>query len=297
MDSITNENKHLLINGENLIGLNLINGLRYFDFVLIDPFYDIETKNNEGIEYFGNLHNELLHKIEQRLYIVKEMMNDTGVIAVHIREEEYDSFKSTMDKVFGKDNFRNTFLLRKARRNINNNNKFYKGLEFLLLYSKSDKFDYRKSYIDNISKSKEECWIEEVNFTEEHIKWCKEREFRDLSNSIPSSESIENANMVDWLIDEIHGKNLYELKEVKSLKTIMNIIDMFTDVNSKICDFYADSGITGQAILELNAKDKGNRIFTLITNKEKNTYSDICCQKIREACNNYNQEISYLSLK
>lgn len=39
--------------------------------------------------------------------------------------------------------------------------------------------------------------------------------------------------------------------------------------NSIILDFYAGSGTTGQAVLELNKEDKGNRKFILCTNEDK----------------------------
>lgn len=42
--------------------------------------------------------------------------------------------------------------------------------------------------------------------------------------------------------------------------------------NSKILDFFAGSGTTGYAVLELNKEDGGNRKFILCTNNK----NDIC---------------------
>lgn len=57
-------------------------------------------------------------------------------------------------------------------------------------------------------------------------------------------------------------------KYPKSVKFIKDIIDSASDSNSIILDFFAGSGTTGQAVLELNKEDGGNRTFILCTNNE-----------------------------
>lgn len=58
----------------------------------------------------------------------------------------------------------------------------------------------------------------------------------------------------------------------KPLELIIEILRATTKKNSLILDFFAGSGTTGQACLELNKSDKGNRKFILCTNNE----GDIC---------------------
>lgn len=48
-----------------------------------------------------------------------------------------------------------------------------------------------------------------------------------------------------------------------------------------ILDFFAGSGTTGQAVLELNKEDNGNRQFILCTNNENNICEDITYQRVR----------------
>lgn len=59
----------------------------------------------------------------------------------------------------------------------------------------------------------------------------------------------------------------------KPVNLIKHIINFF--VNNKdeavILDFFAGSGTTGQAVLELNKEDQGNRQFILVTNNEVTT--------------------------
>ena len=51
---------------------------------------------------------------------------------------------------------------------------------------------------------------------------------------------------------------------------IERIIEMGSDENSIVADFFAGSGTTGHAVLELNKEDGGNRQFILCTNNENN---------------------------
>ena len=57
----------------------------------------------------------------------------------------------------------------------------------------------------------------------------------------------------------------------KPVNLIKDIIKMFpNNKNATILDF-AGSGTTGQAVVELNSEDKGNRNFILITNEDQDT--------------------------
>jgi len=51
--------------------------------------------------------------------------------------------------------------------------------------------------------------------------------------------------------------------------------------NAKILDFFAGSGTTGHAVLELNAEDGGNRQFILCTNNENNIARDVTYPRIK----------------
>lgn len=76
---------------------------------------------------------------------------------------------------------------------------------------------------------------------------------------------------------EFHGTNL--LKKIfgdkrfdypKSLYLVMDILKITSKEDSVILDFFAGSGTTGHAVLELNNEDGGNRQFILCTNNENN---------------------------
>ena len=67
-------------------------------------------------------------------------------------------------------------------------------------------------------------------------------------------------------------------KPIELLKTIISIYD---NKNANILDFFAGSGTTAQAVLELNKEDNGNRKFILCTNNENNICEDITYQRIK----------------
>jgi len=66
---------------------------------------------------------------------------------------------------------------------------------------------------------------------------------------------------------------------------------------AKIIDFFAGSGTTGQAVMELNDEDKGGRQFILITDNNEVTngqrhkiMTDICYPRIKKVINGYNSK-------
>ena len=66
----------------------------------------------------------------------------------------------------------------------------------------------------------------------------------------------------------------------KPIQLIKDIIGLVGKKDSIILDFFAGSGTTGQAVLELNEKDGGNRKFILCSNNENNICEDITYERI-----------------
>ncbi|MFT8544850.1 MAG: site-specific DNA-methyltransferase [Leuconostoc falkenbergense] len=61
----------------------------------------------------------------------------------------------------------------------------------------------------------------------------------------------------------------------KPLKMIKQFLKYHKSKNINVLDFFAGSGTTGQAVVELNAEDGGNRKFILATNNENNIAEEI----------------------
>lgn len=67
----------------------------------------------------------------------------------------------------------------------------------------------------------------------------------------------------------------------KSLDMMKWIISKFNDKNALVLDFFAGSGTTGQAVLDLNKEDGGNRHFILCTNNENNICEDVTYERLK----------------
>jgi adenine-specific DNA-methyltransferase len=73
---------------------------------------------------------------------------------------------------------------------------------------------------------------------------------------------------------------------VKPLSLIEDILSHF-DKNISILDFFAGSGTTGHAVLNLNKEDGGNRQFILCTNNENGIAKNITYPRIKKVIDGY----------
>ena len=94
-----------------------------------------------------------------------------------------------------------------------------------------------------------------------------------------------------WLeTDVITEKGTVELGELglserfpfpKPLFLLKKCLQIGTNSNDIILDFFAGSGTTGHAVMKLNAEDGGTRRFILCTNNENGICRDVTYERIR----------------
>ena len=68
------------------------------------------------------------------------------------------------------------------------------------------------------------------------------------------------------VVKDIFGDKIFDYPKPTTL--IKYLVNLHPNKNTFILDFFAGSGTTGQAVLELNKEDGGNRTFILCTNNE-----------------------------
>jgi len=80
----------------------------------------------------------------------------------------------------------------------------------------------------------------------------------------------------------------------KPLSLIKGLLSQATRSNDIVLDFFAGSGTTGQAVLDLNAEDGGKRRFVLCSSteatekeKDKNLCRDVCAERLRRVMQGY----------
>lgn len=106
-------------------------------------------------------------------------------------------------------------------------------------------FDSKKQKIFSIKPSESllSTWLEDQKFSYSHY----------------------GARLLNSIVDENS-----EFRYPKSVNSIMKLLKTNNNTNSLILDFFAGSGTTGEAVMELNREDGGNRKFILVTNNENN---------------------------
>jgi adenine-specific DNA-methyltransferase len=96
----------------------------------------------------GRFHSDWLSMIYSRLKLSKNLLCDDGVIFISIDDHEQANLKRMCDEVFGEENFRNIFTLKRYDKNINRQFmdnglvSFNTGFEYVLCYSKSISFKF-----------------------------------------------------------------------------------------------------------------------------------------------------------
>lgn len=81
------------------------------------------------------------------------------------------------------------------------------------------------------------------------------------------SEVGHNQDAMKELINLFEGKRIFDTP--KPTKLLKHILKISSNSNDLILDFFAGSGTTAQAVMELNAEDGGNRRFILVQLPEK----------------------------
>lgn len=112
----------------------------------------------------------------------------------------------------------------------------------------------------------------------------------DIMNNGFSSKTRPIANYYDYSGDFgniRHEGNIGFNNGKKPVKMLKELINYHTNKDATILDFFAGSGSTAHAVLELNKEDGGNRKFILCTNNENNICENITYQRIKNVNDGY----------
>lgn len=194
--------------------------------------------------------------------------------------------------------------------------------QFYPLYVREDDIRLPKMEWDNDSKSwvilekpesdEVEVWPVDITKNERVWKWGHERVLANPNHlqvrksggrveihrrNYPSEGSLPNTL---WdkpkYASGSHGTNLltrmfgksHMFDFPKSLYAVEDCIRVCSPKkNAVVLDFFAGSGTTGHAVLELNAQDGGTRQFILCTNNENGIAEDVTYQRINKVISGY----------
>lgn len=119
------------------------------DMCYIDPPYNTgskflyhDSRKSEASGHFGT-HTAWMGFMLPRLVAAREILKDSGVIAISIDDYEYAYLKILMDCIFGDDNFIGNVIVCRSKNGKGSKKNLASNHEYLLIYGKSDKANLR----------------------------------------------------------------------------------------------------------------------------------------------------------
>lgn len=319
---------HKLIIGDNYPSLlNLL--IEYkgaIDVIYIDPPYGKDSMGEFAQTNYENslTRDNLLSMLYPRLLLAKMLLTDEGFIFCSIDDKNHAYVKGIFDEVFTEKCFINSFVWQKNSSGKTEKDKFTINTEYVLLYSKTDRYTLNETYKELASTTKA-LYSRDDNDGRGKYRLIP---LQKPGNPGPetSYDYVDNSGKVwprpqkGWRINKHKLKNLENdgrlclgngainekgywnerKSEGKRIDTLWNdlpensaaskelelifgsgetfdnpkpteLIKRCLDIGPKnaiVLDFFAGSGTAGQAALELNSFDKGNREFILVQNNE-----------------------------
>ncbi len=166
-----NNTNNLYIEGDNLEVLKLLQDsyLNSIKLIYIDPPYNTgkdfiykdnykdsisnyleQTNTTRAVnsETSGRYHTNWLNMMYPRLVLARNLLKNDGIICISIDDNELANLRMICDEIFGEDNFRNIFIVRRYDKNLNRQfmdnglKSFNVGVEYILCYAKSNEFSF-----------------------------------------------------------------------------------------------------------------------------------------------------------
>lgn len=265
------ENKpNLLIKGNNLIALHTLK--EYFrhapqedkvKLIYIDPPYNTGSDSFNYNDKFN--HSTWLTFMKNRLEIARELLRDDGVIFVQCDDNEQAYLKVLMDEIFGRENFERQIIWRigwvsgfKTTADIVRNH------DTILVYSKNHlnlklnkiyltKENYQNRFNDS-SKKEILTKLQEMGIDKQHSNdFVNFIENIGLPDRYPL-ETTWNCSQYDKLnsiaIVSFSGEKISKMLDTNEFSgqkpeaLIKRIIEISTNENDLVLDFFAGSGTT-----------------------------------------------------
>lgn len=256
---------NFLLEGDNLHSLKLLEKTHKnkIDVIYIDPPYNRGKNDFVYDDKFINSddafkHSKWLSFIYERLVIAKKLLNKNGAIFISIDDNEQAPLKMLCDEIFGSNNFLG-IIIQNKQNSKNDSIDIQKNHEYIIVYRKQCNY---------ISKTKISPTLRKKDYVTKKI--------------------FEENGRYYYLNDQITTRGEGgTFDNPKNLDMIKYLIGLIPNKNATVLDFFAGSGTTGQAVLELNKQDGGKRHFILCTNNQNDICEKITYQRIKNRIQGY----------
>ncbi|WP_120969964.1 site-specific DNA-methyltransferase [Helicobacter pylori] len=262
-NALKDKNTNYLIKGNNLIALHSLKKkfAKQVKCIYIDPPYNT---GNDSFNYNDNFnHSSWLVFMKNRLEAAREFLSDDGSIYIHLDYNEVHYCKVLMDEIFKRENFRSEIIWRMGFLSGYKTvaKKYIRNHDTILFYSKSDNYLFNKTYIENkdflqlLTKNEVQNAFKKFSFPQEKVddfltfinhenrgeKYPLEDTWNsnkwDKLNSIAIDSSVSRVDETIVIDDE-------NFKGQKPESLIQRILEVSTNENDLVLDFFAGSGTT-----------------------------------------------------
>lgn len=320
--------KNMLINADSKNGLNLIEGLVTYDLIFMntsttsksnlkEKWLEIIQENllkakelvsSDGAiaVYIENKEYSLLKEVLDKLFgqssylntfLIKNSTNNSFDFLLTYKKSNQFYYRNANKElpVNLKDGFWSSF------KTLGNNTKMMYPIDNIVIKNGEWKWDRERGLraFKNYNEYQEEFardytlkgyWnmFKQIylNETGKELEFVRRNEDKIQYWVKPSEALLKDSSIMNSFVKE-------HLSKDRRFNTIKDIIDIFTDKNSKILEINALSGITVEAILTLNAEDGGSRYFTLMTNDNQLICSNVCKPEIDKIIEKYDENYQY----
>ncbi len=261
--ALKDKNTNYLIKGNNLIALHSLKKkfAKKVKCIYIDPPYNT---GNDSFNYNDNFnHSSWLVFMKNRLEAAREFLSDDGSIYINLDYNEVHYCKVLMDEIFKRENFRSEIIWRMGFLSGYKTaaKKYIRNHDTILFYSKSDNYLFNKTYIENkdflqlLTKNEVQNAFKKFSFPQEKVddfltfinhenrgeKYPLEDTWNsnkwDKLNSIAIDSSVSRVDETIAIDDE-------NFKGQKPESLIQRILEVSTNENDLVLDFFAGSGTT-----------------------------------------------------
>ncbi len=262
-NALKDKNTNYLIKGNNLIALHSLKKkfAKQVKCIYIDPPYNT---GNDSFNYNDNFnHSSWLVFMKNRLEVAREFLSDDGSIYINLDYNEVHYCKVLMDEIFKRENFRSEIIWRMGFLSGYKTaaKKYIRNHDTILFYSKSDNYLFNKTYIENkdflqlLTKNEVQNAFKKFSFPQEKVddfltfinhenrgeKYPLEDTWNsnkwDKLNSIAIDSSVSRVDETIAIDDE-------NFKGQKPESLIQRILEVSTNENDLVLDFFAGSGTT-----------------------------------------------------
>ncbi len=244
-----NEINGTLIKSENYQALNSLKN-RYketIDCIYIDPPFNTGSDFAYIDKFQDSTWLSLMHN---RLELAYDFLSPQGSFYLHLDNNANYLGRMLLNDIFDKENFRNEIIWYYSNKMANSGNSFAKNTETILNYSKNEEYIFYRQ---------KEPRSEPVLLSKREGRDGKNMRARDENGKVIYELSHERYVDTLWNIPIIGSTSTERVKNNENLtqkpeKLLERIIQVSSDENSIILDFFAGSGTTCAVAHKLKRK-------------------------------------------